>query len=132
MEYSKNHIMIAIAIALIPIVSGILIYQYVYKPKKNQELNAKTFVKNGIVYVHDTVYVDLSDKKVEKPIPSITKYKVTDWVCAWGKWSGVIREISWSERAENTLVYTVQHYDEEEGWYENQYVETELEAGKCN
>jgi hypothetical protein len=63
---------------------------------------------------------------------TITKFKATDWVCAWGKWTGVVREISWSERAANTLVYTVQHYDEEEGWYENDYVETELEAGKCN
>ena len=71
-------------------------------------------------------------EKITRPIPAITKYKATDWVCAWGKWSGVVREITWSTRVPNVLVYTVQHYDEEEGWYENEYVETELEAGKCN
>jgi hypothetical protein len=89
--------------------------------------------KDSIVVKYDTIFAEKKDNKsvVVKPLPAITKFKGTDWVCAWGKWTGVVREITWSKRIPNTLVYTVQHYDEEEGWYENDYVETELELGKC-
>jgi hypothetical protein len=98
--------------------------------------------------IHDTVCIDkpvqlggtlesnnkiIVEEKPVKPLPALTKFKVTDWVCAWGKWSGVVREIHWSERNPNVLVYEVQHYNEiDNEWYENPYYDTELEAGKCN
>jgi hypothetical protein len=126
----KNTKHLALFITLFLLIFGGV---YMFTTTNSKTDNYKS-VKDSIVYVHDTVWVDFDDKKVEKPskpIPAITKFKATDWVCAWSKWSGVVREISWSTRVPNTLVYTVQHYNEEDGWYENEYVDTELEAGKC-
>lgn len=87
----------------------------------------------GTLTDNSVIIGDEADEDPVKPIPALTKYKVTDWVCAWGKWSGVVREVHWSERNPDVLVYEVQHYSETDGeWYENPYYETELEAGKCN
>lgn len=93
----------------------------------------------------DTVFIEkliplggtLSSKDEEpviiKPLPSFTKYKVSDWVCAWNKWSGVVTNIHWSVNDSRILVYVVQHYNEEDKeWYENTYYDSELESGKCN
>jgi hypothetical protein len=100
-----------------------------YKYERRTVVNCK----DSIVVKHDTIFAEKEEDEtiIVKPLPAITKYKVTDWVCAWGRWSGVVREIKWSTRVPNTLVYTVQHYSEEEGFYENGYVDTELELGKC-
>jgi hypothetical protein len=80
--------------------------------------------------------IEVDEEVVDtRPLPALTKFKVTDWVCAWGKWTGVIRNIHYSERnpKSNVLVYEVQHYNETDNeWYESGYYETELELGKCN
>lgn len=96
---------------------------FIEKPKLGGELSANTVILGAEEEDEDPVI----------PIPPLTKYKVTDWVCAWGKWSGVVRGISWSEKNPGILVYEVQHWNEEEKeWIESEYFDTELEPGKCN
>ena len=80
-----------------------------------------------------TTVIEEEDEDPVKPIPALTKYKVTDWVCAWDKWSGVVKGIHWSERNEGILVYEVQHWNEtDQEWVELEYYDTELVPGKCN
>lgn len=67
----------------------------------------------------------------EREIPSFTKFKVSDWVCAWGKWSGVVIDIRWGKK-HNVLVYKVQHLTVEDEWKTDEYYDTEITAGKCN
>ena len=87
----------------------------------------------GTLTDNSVIIGDEADEDPVIPIPPLTKYKVTDWVCAWGKWSGVVRDISWSEKNPGILVYEVQHWNEEEKeWIESEYYDTELEPGKCN
>lgn len=106
---------------------------FIFKKTTNTIKTNKSF-KDSIVYVHDTIYVDKNKKIVEplKPIPSITKFKISEWVCAWGKWSGVVNDIQWSTTGKDILIYEVQHYNEDDEWVELWYFDTELEAGKCN
>ena len=80
-----------------------------------------------------TVIVD-KDSVSTKPLPAITSFKVSDVVCVWGKWTGVVVNVHWSERNPdaNVLVYEVKMYDEEEGWYEEGYYASEITIGKCN
>jgi hypothetical protein len=92
----------------------------------------------------DTVLVDkpcpelpvAKTEKFVKPIPSVTKYKIGDMVCVWGKWSGPVDDIVWSstDESQTVLKYNVQTYNfETSEWVlENWYYESELEAGKCN
>lgn len=99
------------------------------------------------IAVHDTVYVDkpiqlggtleatktiVEEKKPVKALPAITTFKVSDWVCAWDRWSGVIIDMKWN-KTETLILYNVQTYSDEDGWNsENWYYDTEISAGKCN
>ena len=99
--------------------------------------NIERNCKDSIIVKHDTVYVaPEAEDKPAKPIPSLTKYKVSDIVCAWGKWSGVVNDIDWSSNDPNVLKYKIQIYkegtDEDEGWTEEWYFDTELTLGKCH
>lgn len=101
----KRYLGLAVFI-LIFIIGGAAVY---YGTKNNK--SKKLLKGDSIVYVHDTVYVEKKgDKKPIKPIPSITKYKVTDWVCAWGKWTGVVTEINWSEKNPSILKHFTKLY----------------------
>lgn len=84
--------------------------------------------------VHDTIYkcppVD------ERPIPAITKYKISDWVCAWDKITGVVQTIHWSENDPNLLMYEIVYSTgtDEDGapqWGNETFYESTLTAGKC-
>lgn len=87
----------------------------------------------GTLNANTTIVAEEKDEEDPvKPLPSLTKYKVSDWVCAWSKWTGVVKRIYWSKNDPTIPVYEVQHYDGENGWYENSYYESELEPGKCN
>lgn len=72
------------------------------------------------------------DTKPKKPLPPVTPYKVSDIVCAWDRWTGVILEIDWSTKDPNILIYKVQTYSDTDGWIENWYFATEFTPGKCN
>jgi hypothetical protein len=93
--------------------------------------------KDSVEIRHDTIYVDKKkDEIVSKPIPAVTKYKVSDIVCAWGKWTGVVVKINWSKADSRLLVYQIQIYKEAVGendgeWVEEWYYDTELTPGKC-
>lgn len=86
-----------------------------------------------------TIVVDKIDKVLEEdaPIPRTTMYKVSDVVCAWEKYTGVVIGIRWSQNTpeghERVLVYEIKYdvtVDNEEPTGE--FYETELERGKCN
>jgi hypothetical protein len=92
--------------------------------------------KKDVIVQIDTVFIE---KKISAPalavtkeLPEYTKYKVGEKVCAWNRWSGVIRKIEWSKNDPTILVYLTLQYDEEEGWIENYYYDSELSLGECN
>jgi len=67
-----------------------------------------------------------------KPIPSYTKFKVSDVVCVWGKQTGVIVEISWGRVPDGhdpVLVYTVEF--EDSSYSNEEYYDTQLTSGSC-
>lgn len=80
----------------------------------------------------DTVFVQQKVEVVQVPVPDHTAFRVSDIVCAWGRWEGVVTRVEWSKGDPTVLVYKVQQWDDEEGWLENYYYETELTHGKCN
>lgn len=93
--------------------------------------------KSSFITKVDTVFVEKvitkaeEVKKLTKPLPVVNTYKVSDWVCAWDRWSGVIISIKWNE-AETLVLYNVQTYSDQDGWNsQNWYYETELSLGKC-
>ena len=75
----------------------------------------------------------IEEKPQSKPIPAYTKYKVSDIVCVWGKWSGIIIDIQWSQNDPNILIYEVGFplYEDEDEPGDIFYYDTELELGKC-
>lgn len=87
----------------------------------------------GTLNAKTTIIVE-EDPVNTKPLPAITPFKVSDVVCVWGKWTGVVTNVHWSGRNPdaNVLVYEVMMHDEEKGWYEEGYYATEITAGKCN
>lgn len=78
----------------------------------------------------------IKPEKVVKPLPSVTKFKIGDLACAWGKWSGVVDDIVWTstDESQSVLKYNLQHFNEstQEWELENWYYESELSIGKCN
>lgn len=71
-------------------------------------------------------------EETKKPIPSYTKFKASDWVCAWGKWRGVVVLVEWSDDNPNLLIYKVQHLAVDETWTYDWYYDTELTLGECD
>jgi hypothetical protein len=102
----------------------------------NHKYERRTVVncKDSIVVKHDTIFAEKEDDKSikVKPIPVITKYKVSDLVCIWGKWSGVVTQVGWSETDDRVLIYYVTIYREDGDFDEGSYYDTELELGKCH
>ena len=91
--------------------------------------------KPKVKIVHDTIYK--CPPVASKPIPAITKYKVGDLACAWGKLSGVVNNIGWSKNDSNVLMYQLTYMTENtdgtHGWSnEEWFYESELNPGKCN
>lgn len=83
----------------------------------------------------DTVFVQQqveARQLIQVPVPDHTAFRVSDIVCAWTRWEGVVTRVEWSKGDPTVLVYKVQQWDDEEGWLENYYYETELAHGKCN
>lgn len=76
----------------------------------------------------DTVYVPKENVK-PKITPVNTKYKVSDIVCVWGKQSGVVINIEYSDNHPGVVIYTVQFPLTEID--ESEYYDTELTLGKC-
>lgn len=101
--------------------------------------------KDSVIVKHDTIPLggtlsssttitseEDEDEPNNKPLPVITKYKVSDCVTAWGKFNGVVISIRWSNNDPNVLVYNVKHFDAvENDWTSSEFYDTELTAGKC-
>ena len=73
-------------------------------------------------------------------IPVHTKFKVSDKVCAWGRWSGVVLNMRMSynppEGHPEVLVYEVRYTTHDENckcikFELDEFYDTELEAGDC-
>lgn len=79
-----------------------------------------------------TIEIVKEEPKI-KPIPAYTKYKVSDIVCVWGKWTGIVAGIEWSDADPNILIYRVAFpvYTDEEKPEDVYFYDTELELGKC-
>lgn len=91
-------------------------------------------VRDSIKSIPKPATVVTAPKPVIKPIPQFTTYKVSDRVCAYGKWKGVVTAIEWGEvpsTHDGVLIYTVQHMTDE-GTTSDFYYETELTSGWCN
>lgn len=70
-----------------------------------------------------------------EPIPTYTKFSISDKVCVWEKETGVVIAIRWAQNVPKghkpVLVYTVQFPSIDDRENED-YYETELEMGECN
>jgi hypothetical protein len=99
---------------------------------KRKQLSDSLFITSKVVTPLPTAVLE-KQKSVEKPLPAVTKFKVSDKVCAWGKVTGVVRKINWSINDNSVLVYEIFVYDDT---YMNketvEYYESELVAGECN